>query len=213
MTLDTTNYEEVLSFSAAGHVVTLKNYQYARAILLKEYHSTIIQDARDLSIKKTLDELRHMVTKILKLSLHEHPTRSLLEIKDKRELADKLWPMLLVVGRATNNKVLNRTNRNAKLPTHTTYFCDYIPGEDPMLDLNYIKLPPQARVLVDMLVDKVQPTGNSGIPEFLLRKYLAELYADGILKTKQPLWDIWSYYVNILTAKGFVDVKKPSKIT
>jgi hypothetical protein len=200
---------EVISFSAAGHVVTLKNYQYARAILLKEYHNTIIQDARDLATKKSLDELRHMVTKILKLDLHAMPTRTLLEIKDKMELAEKLWPMLIMTGRATNNKVLSRTNRNAKLPTHVTYFCDYVPGEDHILDLNYIKLPPQARVLVDMLVDNVQSTGNSGVPEFLLRKYLNDLHADGILKTKQPVWSIWSYYVNILTAKGFVDVKKP----
>jgi hypothetical protein len=205
------NEPEVISFSAAGHVVTFKSYSYARMILLKEYHKTIFQDARDLANRKSLEDLYHIVTKVLKLDLHAGPTRLLLEIKDKNELAEKLWTMLIMTGRATNNRVLGKLNRNPKLPTHTTYFCDYVPGEDNMLDLNYIKLPPQARVLVDMLVDHVQPTGNVGVPEYILIKHIHELHNAGILKTKQPVMSIWKYYFNIFVAKGFVDVKKPTK--
>lgn len=203
------NQEEVITIAASGQVATFKDYAYAKMILLKQYHGRIYQDAKDLATKHSIEQLRHIATATLKLDLHNFNTRMMLEIKDKFSLAQAIWPMLLTLGRVNKNKALNKHSRNPHLPTHVTYFCDYTPNEDPVLDLNYIKLPPQARVLVDMLVDRVRPTGNSGLPEFLLIKYLNELQEQDILKTKQSPLSIWKYYFNVLVAKGFVDKKSP----
>lgn len=203
--------DEVISFTPAGQVLTFRDYANAKMILLEKYHHHIIKDAHELAARKTLEDLRYIITRTLLLDLHAGPVRRLLEYTDKDRLAQELWPMLVATGRKSTNVVFDRKRRDAMLPTHITYYCDYVPGEDQALDLSYIKLPPQARILVDMLVDKLQPLGSAGAPEFQMIKWVNDLHASGELVTKQAPWHIFTYYQRQLEAKGFLDVKKPGR--
>jgi hypothetical protein len=196
--------EEVISFTPSRQVLTFDNYKQAKRILLEKYHSSIIQDAEELAKKFSANDL-YYISKIT-LGLKEPPTE-----RDRFKLAQLMWPMLIVAGRRTRDASFSRNVRTATLPTHVTYFCDYAPGEDSVRDLSYYKLPPQAKVLVDMFVDKLTSVGDMGVPEFLFIKYINELKETGRLVTRQGAMQIWSFYKNILTSKGFIQILHPNK--
>ena len=200
---------EVISFTPAKQVITFKDIHEAHVILLKKYHPSIVNNATDLCRKFTIDQLHEMVTRTLQLDIHAKPTRELLAVTDREVLSQRLWPMLLVSGRQVKNTAFNRNIKGAILPTHTNYYCPYTPGEDPVLDVNYIKLSPQCRVLVDMCIEKMRPNNASGTPDFVLIKWVNQLAADGVLVTKQEPMHIWHYYERTMVAKGMIEIVRP----
>jgi len=202
---------EVVSFTPAWQVITFRDYSHAKNMLLEKYHSRIVSDAEDLAKRYTAEQLHYIITKTIGLQTHDKQTMALLAVKDRFKLAQEIWPMLIIVGHRTVQTAFSTNVREAVLPTHITYYCDYIPGEDRLRDLTYLKLAPQARVLVDMLVEKIAPMNEIGTPEFIFLQHLRELKNSGTLVTKQDIKFIWYYYKATLLAAGFVAIKKPKK--
>jgi hypothetical protein len=199
---------EVISFTPAWQVITFKDYQEARTILLQKYHGSIIVNTQELCKRYTLADLKHMVLRTLQLDLSAQHVRDMLDMTNREKLSQILWPMLIVTGRQVKNTAYNKNIRSATLPTHVNYYCEFEPGKDPVLDVNYVKLTPQARVLVDMFVEKIVPNNNTGTPHFTFIKYVNQLKEEGLLITKQAAEHIWAYYRQTLIAKGFIEIVK-----
>lgn len=203
------SYEEVISFTPAGQVLTFRDMSHAKAILMTQYHKYIVANVNELAAKHSMEDLHRIMTRTLKLELHDKNTRNLMKIPDKHNLAIKLWPMLLVSGRRTTSLVFQSNIKKETSPGFVVYRSTYIPGADETRDVLYITLPPQARVLVDMFVERIQPLGMAGVPEYSFNAFVNETASQGYLKTKQKPLHIWAYYSKMLQAKGFIEIIYP----
>lgn len=198
--------DEVIVIARNWQVFTFDNITKAKAILMRELHPMIIPTAVALAQRYNVVELRTITYKSLCLDRQDITINNMVKLNDHNTLAALLWPMLVAHGRKTVQMAFNRGATNVKHATRTMYYCDYIPGEDPALDLNYIKMPPQARALADLFSEKIQPMGKGGVPEHVFIKLLNEYEG---LTTHQRPWRIWCYYKKQLIARGFIDVKEP----
>lgn len=200
--------DEVIVIAPNGQVFTFLNLTKAKATLLSKYHPLIIDSAHTLSEKKDLYELRVIIRRTLGLTKVDNAVSRLMEINNRVKLAQELWPILVAHGRKTVHMAFNRNlPESGKASASIMYYCDYTPGEDEMMDLNYIKLPPQAQTLVDMFVSTIKPFGKEGVPEHVFIKCLNDIKDE--LRTKQRPWAIFNYYRRQLIARGFIDIIKP----
>jgi hypothetical protein len=199
--------DEVIIIASNGQVLTFKDYTYAKVTLMSKFWPHIIKDAEQLCATRNLVELKQLMPRTLGMTREDETTQRFLAMSNKVQLAQELWPMLVSHGRRTINMAFNRNVPDATRSNTITYFCDYSPGEDEVLDLSYLKLTPQARVLVDMFVEKIKPFGKAGVPEHVFIKCLNEI--EDKLRTRQRPWIIFNYYRRQLIVRGFLDIIKP----
>jgi hypothetical protein len=199
--------DEVIVLAPNGQVFTFANMTKARTTLMSKYHPLIIESAEQLSQRKDLYELRVIIRKTLGLTKIDISIVELMKINNPVTLAQQLWPMLIAHGRRTIHMAFNKNLPESGSSITISYFCDYSPGEDEVLDLSYLKLPPQARTLVDMFVEKIAPFGKAGVPEHVFIKCLNDIKDK--LNTRQRPWAIFNYYRRQLIARGFIDIIKP----
>jgi hypothetical protein len=199
--------DEVITIAPNGQVFTFKSYISAKATLLSKYHNLIISNATELETRYNLYEQRVLIVRTLGMNKADITVVNLLKLNDPKQLAVLLWPMLIAHGRRTVNMAFNKNLPDSGGVNTLSYYCDYKPKEDEVLDLSYLKLTPQARVLVDMFVEKIAPFGKDGVPEHVFIKHLNELKEK--LKTRQRPWIVFNYYRKQLIARGFIDIIKP----
>lgn len=202
--------DDVIIISPNGRVITFANYLKAKVTLNKEHHENIIKNTQGLCLRFTLQELKRMLKRTLELEKKEQHVRNYEGITDKAKLAEILWPMLITQGYRTIREAFG-LNPVHKLATHVIYYSEYIPKVDQIRDLSYLKLTPQAAVLVDMIADKITPR-KEGVPFYQVVRLVNQLYDEGKLKTKQAPIHIWDYYKAQLITRGFlIEVKPKSK--
>lgn len=199
--------DEVITIANNGQVFTFRDYQHARVTLLKNYWPLIITDAMVLASRYDVSGLRRLITRTLGLDKNEKSVETVYKIKDRKILAQKLWPMLVTHGRRTIDMAFGKASPDPSRPGFITYRSNFVPGEDDVRDISYLSLPPQARVIVDMIVNKILPMGDGGVPEHVFIKCLNECEED--LKTRQRPWAIFNYYRKTLVTRGFIIIDKP----
>lgn len=200
--------DEVIVIAPNGQVFTFASLTKARATLLSKYYPFIIDSAQTLADKKDLYELRVIIRHTLGMTKVDNSVVALMEINNRVQLAQELWPILIAHGRKTIHMAFNKNlPESGQSSASIMYYCDYTPGEDETLDLSYLRLTPQAKVLVDMFVEKIKPFGKEGVPEHVFIKCLNDIKDE--LRTRQRPWAIFNYYRRQLIARGFIDIIKP----
>lgn len=200
--------DEVITIAPSWQVITFENLRKAKLILLEKYHSRIIISPQELAKRYTLEDLKNMYIKTLGMIKEGSPWHNFNAMTSKEKVSEYLWPKLISYGRLTTKLAFHKNTVNPNLPTHTTYFSNFVLGKDPIRDTHYYKLPLQAKKIVDMIQIKVTPAGTNGIPEFMFMKLIGEID----LKTVQGNRAIWTYYKSLLQAEGFIEIyKQPTK--
>lgn len=207
--------KEVITFTPTRQVITFDNYEAATQALLPKYHDRIIKSWEDLYHRYDLQSMRWMITLSMGLKSQGYgsscPVDQLLKITNRQELSTKLWPMLVTHGRRTKHVALNKKVANPGGEQGVSYSSNYEPGVDEVRDLLYIRRPPQARVVIDMITEKVVPAGDLGVPEYKFYKWMYELREEGKLITKQDPWYIFTFYKKVLETDGFIVVSRNQK--
>jgi hypothetical protein len=206
--MEKTTIDEVFSVTPTGQVLTFDNLAKARMTLLNQYHQYIVTDINDFIKRYSVEQMKDFLSNTLKCDIHEPGlVKKLGMYTTREELGKFIWPMLIAHGRRVRDSLFNKNVANA-LSTHDLYFCDYEPGIDPVRDLNYTNLPPQAQVLVNLLIDNVKPCGGDGMPEYRLQLLVNHYVEKGFLVTRQSGWQVFNYYKPQLIARGFLKIVK-----
>lgn len=178
--------QEVISITPNGQILTFSSLAKARGILLEKYYNYIVIDPQHLMEKYSMQQLQTIMRKY-----GMDPVRF---PKTHRELCVELWPQFIMCGRK-NTAVIFGSKQDAV----TVYYCLFTKGKSIAMDQTYLMLPPQAKVLVDLVAANIP---SSGWPEHKLYK----LFQDNkeVIKTRQDPWGIWTYYRKRLEHLGFV---------
>jgi hypothetical protein len=194
--------DEVITITPSGQFLTFKSEENARCILLKQFHKEIINSPQALAQRYTLERLQHMV-KLLNLS--DNDLHDTMKIKDKYDLAQRIWLPAIATGRLTTKLVYNKETINPDKPTFTTYYSDYIPGKDEICDMSYVKAAKQEKIIIDMITEKLTPCGKHGTPDYMFYQWIEECD----IKTRQSKMLVFNFYKSKLIATGFLEMYVP----
>jgi len=184
--------EEVIAFTPGRQVLTFASLVKAKAILLRENHGYIVQSAVDLANRFSIDEMLEMWKVTLDKGGKTIPDSYKL---DRITLAKHLWPLLISQGKVTRDMIFLKPEK-AAIIGQVMYYCPYRPGKSDAQDLIYFKLPRQAKVLVDMFMEKIP---LEGLPEHKFYKEVMNLKEK--LNTRQDPWVVLNFYrVRLLEA-------------
>jgi len=203
--------EEVISITPDRQVLTFKNLQSAKAILMKQYHQFIITDELDLAEKMCFEELilwyKSFGLKIREFSRTERTNQIPQGMRISHiHAARYMWPIFIMQGRKTIEKIKEGkklTPSNAKY-----YYCLYEPGVDPVLDKLYTQQTPQAMLIINLFVEHVP---RSGLPEHrvwkLMGDFTKQIQPYRREGQKMDAWGVFKYYRKRLINLGFINWK------
>ncbi len=181
--------EEVIAFTPNRQVLTFNSLQRAKVILLKENHRYIVENATDLAHRFSEGQLLEMWRVTLghdgKHAVDQLPPAV---TRDKVSLALYLWPLLVSKGKLTADMAYLKPEK-AAVVGQVLYYCPFRPGKSDAQDLVYYNLARQARVLVDMFMEKIPV---EGLPEHRFYKEVMNLKE--ALNTRQDPWVVFNFY-------------------
>lgn len=221
--------DKVVVIMPNGTIAQFPNYHIAKAMLLKKYHNQIYQSADNIynsmsheAIILYLKKLQ-LKTKGVGVEDSDEPPKADIPLEaraDASVAATMLWALMhetadeLFVndkrGRLVKvSRKLNETEVDQDPFALTRYWLLYEPGVDPIHDAAFVKLPPQARacllVLIDANSDRLKAGKDVVMSEATLFKYIER--DQRYIKTRQSKWRIFKYYRSMLIARNFIRMR------
>jgi hypothetical protein len=197
--------EECIGIMPSGKIARFPNIYIARAMILKKYHTNIFVSSDDIFQKLTHEAI---LVNLRKYSNGQE--LPLLVRADAIEAARELWKTWYeqadhILKQNSKGKI---TSVASKEPGEEdefalrVYWVIYEPGKDPQQDASFIRLTPQARQCMELLMDKF------GLDIVSEEKVFRAFTLDTeIIKTRQDKWRIFKYYRSSLVSKNFLRMK------
>lgn len=200
----------VVALMPNGDTSRFPNIYIAKAMLLKKYHEYIFTSADDIYSKLS----DHKMDALIETLCTQH--KLVQEPRSGREKAVYLYQLMhtyadkifeegkkgkiILVKRKETAEEIDDGPMELK-----SYWLLYEPGVDPMMDAAFIKLAPQARAVLSVLLEHQKLHGEI-MSEPTVYKYIMR---DKIhLKTKQNPWRIFKYYRSTLVSQNFMRMTK-----
>lgn len=191
---------EAISITPGNQVLTFSSMEKAKVILMSKYHKYIADSPAMLA---RIYEIEDLILVVRANGGDYNLLRKMQRHSSKEELCEKLWPELVLIGRRTSTTVFGKGRpRLAKSLDEQYVFCSYEPFNDRESDLVYIKMPPQCKILVDLLVEHV---GREGIR--LSYWYDILIRHKEMLATRQDPLKVFTFYKPRLLKQGFLNIK------
>ena len=205
--------KDVIAVMPSGKVMRFGTIHMAKAMLMPVHFPRIFTSASDMARRLTPD---FMQTLAAKLTARERVAMP------EGELAPVLWELCLMypsselkaTGRGKLKLVNNQATQTGEAPdeaevkeSQILYDLLYKPGEDPVQDARFINLTPQARAVLQVILDAKDRLQRTTFQEHTL---FVIIEADIThLKTRQSKLRIFKYYRSALIARGFLKMRRP----
>jgi hypothetical protein len=198
--------DDCIAILPSGKTARFPNIHIAKAMLVKQEHNNIFASADDIYNKLTHEGILAFLRKY-----HPNEVIPIHARADALEAARLLWST--VYEQADH---LFKEDKRGKLQVEhrkdpgeedqfilRTYWCLYTPGKDPQQDASFLRLTPQARQCLTLILDLVKP-GEIISEEKLFKAFTLDKKH---IHTKQDKWRIFKYYRSQLVTKNFIRMK------
>lgn len=192
---------EAVSITPSGQILTFISLAKAKMILLPKFHKYVVDSPQMLARVYELGD----IARALRANGADNNLINIVNrAEDKEQLCEKLWPELILYGRRNSSVIFggNKPKDHVTPRSQEYIYCVYSPFYDQGMDLVYVKMPRQCKILVDLAVEYV---GKTGIP--LMSWFNVILENSSLLETKQDPLLIFRYYKSRLLKQGFIKIR------
>lgn len=201
----------VVAIMPNGETSRFPNIYIAKAMLLKKYHEYIFTSADDIRATLSeykMDALIEKICDVNKITQEQkvgEVEKSVYLYQLMHNYADKIFEegkkgkIILIKHKEQASEV-----DDGPLEVRS-YWLLYEPGVNPLMDAAFIKLSPQARAVLSVLLDKQKIHGEI-MSEPTVFKYI--MRDTEHIKTKQNKWRIFKYYRSTLISQNFMRMTK-----